>query len=36
MNATLTPAPVYPSAWATSPLPDWEAAWMFSIASGLS
>src|SRR5579859_2827824 len=36
MNATLTPAPVYPSAWAASPLPDWVAAWMFSIACGLS
>src|ERR1700728_4158679 len=36
MNATLTPAPVYPSAWAASPVPDWVAAWMFSIASGSS
>jgi hypothetical protein len=36
MNATLTPEPVYPSAWAASPVPDWVAAWMFSIASGSS
>src|ERR1700733_402243 len=36
MNATLTPAPVYPSAWAVLPVPDWLAAWMFSIASGSS
>ena len=34
-EATFTPAPVYPRAWAVRP-PDWVAAWMFSIASGSS
>lgn len=32
----MTPAPVYPSACAAFPLPDWVAAWMLVIACGFS
>jgi hypothetical protein len=36
MNATLTPAPVYPRAWALLPVPLWLAAWIVSMACGSS